>query len=424
MSRRFPRLLGYIFVTIGFVLLVSLGAAADKYEVVYGFGPMSSTPSSGLTIDGQGNAYGVTLAGGHDNSGSVYGLSRTTGYHLLYPFSHSGTGGRYPLGNLALDAAGNLYGTTYFGGITRQDCSVRTCGVVFKLSPPSNGVGPWTETVLYSFCQRAYCPDGSNPASGVMFDSAGNLYGTTNGGGSFGAGTVFELSPSAQAWTETVLYSFGSGFGDGETPSGGVIFDAAGNLYGETVRGGGSGFGTVFELSPSAGGWQEKILYAFDGEETGGAPAGSVAFDTAGNLYGTTINGGSLSCPEGGCGTVFQLSPALDGTWTQTVIHTFAGGDHDGEFPMAGVTVDSSGNVYGTTDAGGLQGCPYYGCGTVFKLAPRQDGQWTEILFFFSGGAEGANPTSPLTFDSLGNAYGTATVGGSGLNGVAFEITQ
>jgi uncharacterized repeat protein (TIGR03803 family) len=414
---------GRLLAVAALVLLLESIAWSTSYKVLHDFTSKNNNPSSGLTTDSEGNAYGTTSAGGHDNAGTVYELSPTTGYHLLYAFSHAGSGGRYPQGNLVLDAAGNLYGTTVYGGLSREDCESRSCGLVFELSPPSGGVGLWTETVLYSFCSKASCPDGANPQSGVIMDAVGNLYGATYyGGAPPGGGAVFELTPGASGWTETILYSFSNDISDGEFPYGGLIFDAVGNLYGTTLAGGVSNLGTVFELSPVGGAWAETVLHSFGGGD-GAKPFAGLVLDAAGNLYGTTIYGGKQTCGGLGCGTVFEFTPSAEGGWTETVLHQFAGGASDGELPQAGVILDSSGNIYGTTSQGGKE-CSGLSCGTVFMLTAGGDGQWTESVFRFPGGRSGEMPTAPLTFDAAGSLYGTTTVGGNGGGGTVFRISQ
>ena len=395
------------------LLLCAANAQSASYKVLYGFGASNANPSSGLTFDAQGNAYGVTSAGGYNEAGTVYELSPTTGYHLLFKFGKSQSGGAYPLGNVALDAAGNLYGATLAGGIERN-----CCGVVFELSPSNNG-GLWNETVLYTFCanRKHGCPDGAGPTSGVIFDALGDLYGTT-------AGNVFELSPNSTGWSETVLYEFESPIGEAYGP----IFDGVGNLYGTTSKGGQTGSGTVFELSPSNGGaWVETTLYEFEGVESndGADPLAGVALDDAGNLYGTTDQGGHASCNRGaGCGIVYELTPSIDGTWTETILHRFAETGEDGEFPAAGVVLDASGNIYGTTSGGGLTGCSA-SCGTAFRLTATAGAKWIGSLFRFpSNGMSGSNPVTPLTLDSSGNIYGTTTTGGLRGGGVVFKIAQ
>jgi len=265
------------------------------------------------------------------------------------------------------------------------------------------------ERVIHSFTGGM---DGSAPIGNLLLDRAGNLYGEASSGGTGHSGVVFELTrdPSGQ-WAESVLYSFAGG-SDGESPVGGVIFDQSGNLFGVTQNGGGDGCsrgcGTVFELMPGQNGhWTESVLYSFTGGSDGASPDAQLILDGAGNLYGTTQAGGDATCATGGCGTVFVLTPAQNGHWTQTVLHTFKGGS-DGEFPfMASLVFDATGNLYSTTSSGGK-----FGLGTVFRLSPRKNGKWTEtILRAFQGGSDGASPAAGLTLvgDIL---YGTTYGGG------------
>jgi uncharacterized repeat protein (TIGR03803 family) len=249
------------------------------------------------------------------------------------------------------------------------------------------------ETVLYAFKGGS---DGAEPFAGLISDKAGNLYGTTQGGGSNDFGTVFRLAPDG---TETVLHSFEGGTDDGGVPEAGVIADYAGNLYGTTYGGGANDFGTIFKLAPDGA---ETVLYFFKGGNDGAMPVAGLVRDSAHNLYGTTRNGGGSSNCTDGCGTVFKLAP--DGT--ETVLHAFADGS-DGANPNAGVIVDAAGNIYGTTVRGGANGY-----GTVFKLAA--DGTETVLYNFCSrlNCADGTTPYSGLISDSAGNLYGTTALGG------------
>jgi uncharacterized repeat protein (TIGR03803 family) len=414
-----------MFAVVALVLLATTRAWSASYKVLYDFNSTNRNPSSGLITDAAGNGYGTTAGGGHDESGTVYELSPTTGYHLLYAFSN-GSGGRQPQGNLAFDSAGNLYGTTIYGGVDKT-CGggVNGCGVVFKLTPPSNG-GLWTETVLYSFCSQANCADGAFPQAGVIFDSSGNLYATTLTGGNQncneegpGCGTVFELQPSQTGWTESVLYVFGDNTADGHYPRGSLVFDGAGNLYG-TASVAGPGAGSAFRLTPSGEGWTFSVIYAFEqfSRQDGNQPEAGMVFDTAGNLYGTTAGGGQF-----GFGTVFELTLS-SGIWTETILYNFAGGN-DGAEPKASLVIDSAGSLYGTTfDGGGPpKRCGNGGCGIVFKLTPEAGGQWTESLFRF-GGVLGLQPSASVLLDPAGNVYGTTTGGGSHGAGVVFRISQ
>ncbi len=273
-----------------------------------------------------------------------------------------------------------------------------------------------TFTVLHNFTGA----DGAGPQAGLVRDKAGNLYGTTFGGGAHGWGTVFELTPKAGGgWTEKALHSFNLNGKDGANPTAGVVLDAAGNLYGTTLEGGSFssecqyGCGTVFEITPKAGGgWTEKVLHSFNSQD-GLAPWGAgVILDGAGDLYGTTIYGGSGTCfnePDEGCGTVFELTPKADGSWAESVLHSFKNNGKDGNYPQAGVIFDAAGNLYGTTVGGGTTDY-----GTVFELTPKADGAWTEkVLHNFNGTDGGGNPYASLIFDSSGNLYGTIAGNGN-----------
>src|ERR1039458_10243465 len=288
-------------------------------------------------------------------------------------------------------------------------------GTAFELTPTAGG--GWTETVLHSF--TPYYGDGTGPSAGLIFDAAGNLYGTTRGGGTYGAGTVFELTPAGGgSWTEKVLYSFGAYGTDGVVPYAGLIFDAAGNLYGTTNAGGTYyQYGTVFELTPAGGGnWTETVLHNFVANGTDGYyPWAGLAFDRFGNLYGTTQDGGTYVV-----GTVFELTPAGGGNWTETVLHNFNNNGTDGIIPLAGLIFDAAGNLYGTTTEGGTPGG-----GTVFELTPAGGGSWTEkVLYNFNyNGTDGWGPQVGLVFDAAGNLYGTTPWGGTYTDGTVFELT-
>jgi hypothetical protein len=322
------------------------------------------------------------------------------------------------------------------------------------LSCTSTSSAEWKEKVLYSF---QGVPDGAVPTGGVVFDKAGNLYGATGDGGASTCdgpgqcGTVYQLKPPAQkggAWTETVLYIFkGHAQNDGATPEGGLVIDAAGNLYGTTgyggsgpclLLGGAVGCGTVYELSPPAkegGPWTETVLYSFQGGEDGYVAWGDLLADKEGNLYGATFFGGGkgTTCDPfygGQCGTVFKLSPPKQkgSKWAETVLHSFAGGT-DGANPNGGLVIDSKSVIYGTTSYGGNQICKTdlgIGCGTVFKLVPpaKKHAKWQENLVHrFSGGTDGSNPSSGLTFNSDGALFGTGG-GGTHRLGAVFEFTS
>ena len=327
-------------------------------------------------------------------------------YSVLYSFCSSANcaDGAGPSGKLVSDKLGNLYGTTAGGGAYQA-------GTVFELSPSN---GNWTETVLYNFCLNKVrdCPDGYNPVAGPTFDNVGNLYGTTQGGGAYGLGSVFKLTPPSTqgaAWTEAVVWSFGAQ-GDGKEPVSNVIFDASGNLYGTTSSGGAYNGGTAFQLVPTAGGqWSENILLSFGFDPFNGYdPRAAVAFDTSGNLYGTTVEGGAHG--NDGWGVLYKLSPTSQLPWTETVLFRFRTGT--GANPLSAVNFDSGGNLYCTLSAWGVNGA-----GGVFRLTS----QGREHTVFFSGTPDGASPAAGVLIH--GNTlYGTTELGGSVNGGALFKL--
>ncbi len=321
-------------------------------------------------------------------------------YKVLHAFAGGDDGG-YLWGSLLLDSHGNVYGTTNYWGPYGG-------GTVFELTP--NADGPWTLAVLHGFCAQPGCADGNASTAGLIFDAAGSLCGTTGLGGAYEDGTVFELTPqSGGTWDETVLHSFDKEDGV-TTPYAGVAMDPTGNLFG-------TGAGWAFELSPGSGGWTLTGLHEFTGKNGDGVgPLAGVIRDSAGNLYGTTEHGGTGKCGDG-CGTAYKLHPTSRGRWKETILHSFQAGN-DGAFPGVGaLTMDSSGNVYGTTDVGGA------GYGTVFRLTPNADGHWTEtILYDIPGGAKGDEPSAGVVVDKAGSLFGTTIAGGVSGCGVVFKL--
>jgi uncharacterized repeat protein (TIGR03803 family) len=409
------------------VIVFVVGANAATETVLYNFrlGTGGSYPSASLVFDAAGNLYGTTGEGGVYGFGVVFELAPKSGggwtKRVVHNFNLHAKDGGLPYAGLIIDRAGDLYGTTAGGGdLACSEGDGYGCGVVFELTPKGNG--DWTETVLYRFNGL----NGFQPIGSVAFDGAGNLYGTTAGGGAHALGTVFELMPKAGGgWTEEVLHSFNRNGNDGVGPYAGVILDQAGNLYGTTVGGGTDAIGTVFELTPKAGGgWKEKILHSFKNNGNDGSnPQASLVFDALGNLYGTTRIGGSArGCSTEGCGTVFELTPEADGGWTEKVVHTFRFNGTDGHFPTASLIFDASDNLYGTTLAGGS-----HNDGTAFELSPKTGVE--EVLHSFDPRShlDGAGPTASLIFDASGNLYGTTSEGGTGTCkygcGTVFEIT-
>jgi uncharacterized repeat protein (TIGR03803 family) len=365
-----------------------------KFGIVHAFGSGTDGGAlwGSLTFDSHGNLYGTTGGGGTNGGwGTVFELvpngNGTWSETILHSFDYPDPNGSQPHGNVVLDSAGNVYGTATSGGAYDS-------GTVFELMPNS---GEWTIVPLYSFMSGAGCggpyagptmdksgnlygdagcifelsPGGSawtesvlyqpigDSLAGVALDGHGNLYGTTSDGGAYQLGQVYEVARTQTGWSPKILDTFDNA--NGGTPGlGRPAIDSAGNVYGATVVGGANGYGTIFELVRQPGGkWQETILYSFQNGPTGWGPAGGVAIDKAGNIFGTTINGGSPAC---GCGVIFELSKGTGGVWTYTVLHTFHGAD--GAQPDANVTLNN-GKVYGTTITGGP-----YGAGVVFEVTP------------------------------------------------------
>jgi uncharacterized repeat protein (TIGR03803 family) len=410
-------------VVSGFLVTTVSAFAAGTEQVLYSLAYNYGTnPYAGLTLDAYGNLYGTISTGGVYGGGAVFeltpGESGQWSLEVLYSFcSVTGcTDGITPESELISDAAGNLYGTTSEGGVY-SGCG-HGCGTVFELTPLANGF--WTETVLYSFTGGA---DGGTPLAGLIFDATGNLYGTTSVGGdhssqfcgSAGCGVVFMLKPHTNGkWTEKVLHRFCSRLGCplGASPNG-VILDTSGNVYGTTIQGGTVGAGVVFRLSPAAkGAWTGKLLHTFGIGDDGANPNG-VSIDGAGNLYGTTKLGGTHRA-----GTVFQLAQHANGKWYEKILHNFCPSTNcaDGELPYAGVTLDASGNLYGTTFYGGIAGY-----GTVFKMTPGASGRWTETVIYDFLYGEG-NPDAGLALDATGNLFSRTDNGGEYGFGTVFEV--
>jgi uncharacterized repeat protein (TIGR03803 family) len=317
-----------------------------------------------------------------------------------------------PQAGLVADKAGHLYGTSVNGGTYGY-------GAVFMLTPPAPG-GLWTESVLYSFTGT---PDGSFPLAAVTIDSHGNLFGSTWTGGANNHGAVFELSPvSGGGWTEQVLHSFTGGL-DGGSPQSTPILSSTGELFGTAFGGGSNGYGVVFGLTPptsSGGTWTEHVIHNFDFTSSGAFPWGGLVADLSGNMYGVTESGGA-----NGNGTAFEITrPSQTGS-TEITLHSF--GPAEGQNPVGNMTLDAAGNLYGTTTIGPAGYVGQFGCGVAYQLVPpgAAGGSWTEnILYTFTGGADGCNSYSGLTFDRKGNLWG-ANSGDSGLNGdgAVFELS-
>jgi uncharacterized repeat protein (TIGR03803 family) len=424
-----------------FTLLLMLASAASaewKEKVLYSFqgGNDGAFPGGGVVFDKQGNLYGATQQGGGTNCspmaacGTVYQLAppkklgdpwTETILHLFQGKQHND--GEFPSGGVIADALGNIYGTSSYGGT--GDCVLLGikggCGTVFELSPPPTKGGKWTYTILYSFKGGK---DGYLPFGDLVFDGAGNLYGATYFGGGKGTtcnpyyqycGTAFELSPpkiKGGKWTEKVLYSFkgvavGAQFGDGANPTGDLVLDGTGAIFGTTSIGGyncprfqGVGCGTAFELKPptkTGGAWTERILHRFTDGNDGAGPNGGLIFDAKGSLYGAAGGGGSQ-----GSGVVFRLRQAKEGgRWIETMLYSFQAGS-DGGDPQ-GLVFDSLGNLYCSS-------------GPIVRLKPpkQKGGSWTlDVLYKFKGSPDGRNPLE-LIFGAGGALYGTTLYGGTG----------
>jgi uncharacterized repeat protein (TIGR03803 family) len=398
---------GAALLLIAITVLLAPGAMAQsKYKTLYKFtgGADGRWPAAGLIRDELGNLYGTTLGGGAHSQGTAFELTPNSdgswAESVLYSFCSPPTcdDGAGPEAGLTFYAGGNLYGTTIGGGY----CDL---GTVYQLTPSNGG---WAESVLYSFCGS----DGSGPTAGVIFDSGGNLYGTT-------LDIAYELTPANGGWTESVLHTFCSlpHCEDGEGARSGLIFDPGGNLYGTTPFGGKDNEGVVFKLTPSGSTWTFSVVHAFTGGKDGGQPyVGSLVMDATGNLYGTTTTGGIHNQ-----GTVFKLSQSA-GKWEETVLHSFA--NRDGSFPMGSLIFDLSGNLYGMTTVGGdLSLCAGNGCGVAFKLMPNSKGGWTETVLHRFLDEPGAFPLYGLILDPAGNLYGTTQGDEATTLGSVFEIT-
>jgi hypothetical protein len=392
------------------------GRPAPGFQVIYSFtgGADGAGPWAAPILDAQGNLYGTASSGGtgpcvldgNPGCGTVYKLAPNNGswrFTPLYSYGGVNSGdGEYPIRPLVFGPSnipgGILYGNTPPGGQgTCTFYNATGCGTAFKLYAGPVYPGLRRESVIYRFPDNA--ENGGQPASELVFDKQGNGYGTAFGGGAFNSGVVFKLTPSGGGFTESVIYSFAGG-DDGASPVSGLYLDSKGNLYG-TTSGGGSGpcqdppffgCGVVYELSPGANGWTETVLYAFQDGDDGKHPNGGVIMDASGDLLGTTWAGGSQNG-----GTAFQLTPSGN-QWSITTFYTFG---LNGA-PLGTFVMDSAGSIYGTIQQAGA-----FTFGQVFKFTPSQNGWIFTDLYDFTGGADGANPLGGVAVDSKGNVYGT-----------------
>lgn len=379
-----------VAISLGSVALQS--AQAQTETILHSFhnnGKDGTKPRAGLIRDAKGNLYGTTPSGGTYNNGTVFELTPSGTETILHSFNPNGGDGTGPFASVIRDAQGNLYGTTCCGGAYLS-------GTAFKLTPSG------TETILHSFSFNT--ADGYGPVASLLRDTKGNLYGMTPTGGTYRGGVIFELTSSGN---ESILHSFDdSNTTDGYAPEAGLIMDGSGNFYGTTNAGGtegGTSYGTVFEMTPSG---TLTVLHTFGIGTDGGNIWAGLVRDAQGNLYGTTDQGGTY-----GYGTVFEVTPS----GTETILHSFNNDGTDGYGLVAGLVIDSSGNLYGTTELGGT-----YTYGTVFELTPS--GTET-ILHSFGSGTDGRNPVAGLVRDTNGNLYGTTEKGGTYGGGVVFKVT-
>ena len=427
MTRQKIVIASLFFCVLSVLVLVTPLQAASTYKVLYTFGalPDGQVPS-GVVLDSAGNLYGTTVEGGtgpgcgaNSGCGTLYKLTPNGDgswtESILFNFLGDSATGAFP-GGLTFDSSGNLYGTTGTGG----PCDDLGCGTVFKFTPNSDG--SWTHTTLFDFPGLA---DGTFPTYGLTFDAAGNIYGSTSEGGTQNCGTIYQLSPNPDgSWSHTVLYNFTCNNSiDGSFPAGGLVLGPSGQLFGTSLRGGNAtncseiSCGRVFVLAKNASGtWVYHSLHSFTGGADGGSPETGLVLHT-GKLYGATRSGGDLTCVSGGCGVLFELSNS-SGVWTEQVIRTFEAGA-DGAYPIATPIFDATGTLYSASQQ--ISGGP--GFGAVLRDQV--------VLHHFVGRLDGEYPDF-LTVDSSGNVFGTTQEGGlvpCGVNpsfgcGVVFEITQ
>jgi uncharacterized repeat protein (TIGR03803 family) len=407
-SIRFP-VLGACAVLAAVGVLPGLVPAADTIRVIHHFGEDDGEyPDTDLVTDAAGNLYGNTVQGGDFNSGTVFKLTKTpAGWSeaVLYSFT-SGADGGQAYGGVTLDAAGNIYGTTVVGGQFGA-CPEDGCGVVWKLT---NNGGSYSQSVIHYF--QGGMEDGYGPGGPLSFDAQGRLYGMTPGGGEFGLGTIFQLTPTlAGPWDEVIIHDFSGGEDGGGASKARLLIEGNGDIYGVATVGGLYGVGTVFRLSPAAGGgFDYATLYAFQGAPDGVFPYGGVIRDAAGDLYGTTYYGGTQDV-----GVVYRLTEK-NGVWTETVLHQFKDGV-DGSYPISALVFGDDGALYGTTSSGGA------GHGTIFQLVLGPGGQWRERIVHAFDGSDGELPYAGLLKDANGNFYGTAVHGGQDGDGTIFRFS-
>jgi uncharacterized repeat protein (TIGR03803 family) len=387
-----------ITLCLSVLVAINLAAQTETETILHSFaanGTDGYSPAAGLVFDATGNLYGTTNLGGTVGGGTIYELAAGTWTETILKNLSTTSGPENPESSLIFDVSGNLYGTSYGGGNGTVD------GTVYELEHGPNGT---TQVkILSSFNGGLNVP--AHPTSGVIFNQYGWLIGVSATGGHYNEGSLYQLSPNGLGgWHLANLHNFGVGR-DGVNPVGMLAMDSAGNFYGATARGGVANKGTIFEYNTVT--LRETAIWNFNGGN-GATPAAGVIFDALGNLYGTTASGGAA-----GKGNVFELSPAGGGVWTQTILVAFDGSN--GQAPGA-LTFDASGNLYGITTLGGANGA-----GTVFKLSPGSP--WTlTTLHSFGGSGDGATPGGSVILDSAGNVYGTTSAGGANGVGTVWEV--
>lgn len=384
-------------------------ARAATTQVIYSFGgdEDGEYADTDLVMDAAGNIYGTTVQGGQFSSGTVWELSpsgNSLTHTVLYNFTGGADGGE-PYKGVTLDAQGNLYGTAVTGGSGSCEGG---CGVAYKLT---NSGGTWTQTVIHAFTGGE---DGSGPGAGLTLDAKGNVYGMTPTGGVDGLGTIFRLHPGQGAnWKLTVIHAFTGGT-DGTGGSAGRLVFRGKHLYGAATSGGLDGYGTAYELTPARSGeWGFRTIYTFPGQPNAGFPYGGLLFDASGNLYGTTYYDGANNL-----GSVYELIPRHSGEWKEKLLYSFASGN-DGQASIGNLVFDAAGNLYGTTSEGGTGGV-----GVVFELKHRVSGKWREsVVHNFAGPPDGAYAYNGMVPDGAGNFFGATVHGGANDDGAIYEFT-
>jgi uncharacterized repeat protein (TIGR03803 family) len=390
-----------------FAVVASFATAnAQTFSVIHTFtgGGDGGFPTAGVTLRA-GVLYGTASIGG-TGKGTVYEITRSGSNWTTVPISLLSTGGKGPEGRVVFGPDGHPYGTT-------QGCPGDVCdGTVFNLIVPLTICKTancfWKENVLYSFPTGG--ADGNRPNGDLIWDPQGNIYGTTMAGGLQASGNVYELTSSGNGWTATSIYSFSGGI-DGQYPESGVIFDNGGNLLGTSLRGGTHVSGNVFKLTKSGNGWTANNIYDFQSGTDGRSPYSGLLIDSSGNLYGATSDGGT-----GFGGTVFELIPSGD-AYTFKLLYSFSGHGGNSCGPWGTLSMDASGNLYGTTNCDGANNL-----GNVFKLTNTGNGWVYSSLYDFTGGNDGSGPLSNVTIDTDGTLYGTTYMGGAAGYGVVWMI--